>query len=90
MLQIIVVQDFCPLKIKITECPSGCRLNNQNNNFARASHFLVHFSAVFALLRRNCIRVLWRTQTSNDEMLFLFLNFDMVSWNSTSGGFVHN
>ena len=39
MLQIILVQDFCPLKIKITECPSGCRLNSQNNNFARASHF---------------------------------------------------
>jgi len=26
--------------------------NEQNNNFARASHFSVHFFAVFALLRR--------------------------------------
>ena len=48
---LILVQDFCPLKIKITESPSGFRLNNQNNNFARASHFLVHFFAVFALLQ---------------------------------------
>ena len=27
MLQIILVQDFCPLKIKITQCPGGFRLN---------------------------------------------------------------
>ena len=31
-------------------------------------------------------RVFWRTQTSNDEILFLFLNLDIVPWNSTSGG----
>ena len=24
---IILVQDFCPLKIKITQCPGGFRLN---------------------------------------------------------------
>ena len=27
MLLIILVQDFCPLKIKITQCPDGFRLN---------------------------------------------------------------
>ena len=27
MLLIILVQDFCPLKIKITECPGGFHLN---------------------------------------------------------------
>ena len=27
MLSIILLQDFCPLKIKITQCPSGFRLN---------------------------------------------------------------
>ena len=28
------------------------RFNKQNNNFARASHFFVHFFPVFARLRR--------------------------------------
>ena len=28
------------------------RFNKENNNFARASHFFVHFFDVFALLRR--------------------------------------
>ena len=27
MLLIILVQDFCPLKIKITQCPGGFRLH---------------------------------------------------------------
>ena len=27
MLKIILVQDFCPLKIKITQFPNGFRLN---------------------------------------------------------------
>ena len=27
MLQIILIQDFCPLKIKITQCLRGFRLN---------------------------------------------------------------
>ena len=38
MLQIILVQDFCPLKIKIThKCPGGFRLNESrgtNNNIS--------------------------------------------------------
>ena len=39
------------------------RFNKQNNNFARASQFFVHFFPVFARLRReNALpRVLWRT-----------------------------
>ena len=28
MLYIILVQDICPLQIKITQCPGGFRLNN--------------------------------------------------------------
>ena len=37
--------------------------NKQNNNFARASHFFVHFFAVFARLRREnaSFHVLYRT-----------------------------
>ena len=33
MLQIILVQDFCPLKIKITQCPDGFRLNLSFHQF---------------------------------------------------------
>ena len=34
------------------ERQKGNRFNKQNNNFARASHFFVHFFPVFARLRR--------------------------------------
>ena len=49
----------------------------QNNNFARASRFLYISLPLFARLRR----VLWITQTSIDEILFLFLNLDVVPRN---------
>ena len=67
------------------------RVCKQKNNFARASRVFVHFFAVSARLRREngYFRVLWRTQTSNDEILFLFLNLDVVPRNSTSGGFAY-
>ena len=67
------------------------RVCKQKNNFARASRVFVHFFAVSARLRREngYFRVLWRTQTSNDESLFLFLNLDVVPRNSTSGGFAY-
>ena len=67
------------------------RVCKQKNNFARASRVFVHFFAVSARLRREngYFRVLWRTQTSNDEILFLFLNLDVVLRNSTSGGFAY-
>ena len=35
-----------------TATRSKKRFNKQNNNFARTSHFFVHFFAVLALLRR--------------------------------------
>ena len=37
--------------------------DKQNNNFARALHFLVHFAAVISRLRRGntWFHVLWRT-----------------------------
>ena len=67
------------------------RVCKQKNNFARAPRVFVHFFAVSARLRREngYFRVLWRTQTSNDEILFLFLNLDVVPRNSTSGGFAY-
>ena len=33
------------------ECQNNERCNKKNDNFARASHFFVHFFAVFARLR---------------------------------------
>ena len=55
-------------------------LDQQNNNFARASRFFVHFFAVTARLRRESasFHVLKRTRTENDDFLFLFLFFEAV------------
>ena len=66
------------------------KFSNQNN-FARASHFFVHFSAVTARLRRENaqLHVVQRKYTSDDEISSLFLNLDMVLWNSTLGGFTY-
>ena len=52
-------------------------LDKQNNNFARASRFFVHFSAVVARLQRETASflVLSRTGTNGQQ---LFLNFDAV------------
>ena len=52
-------------------------LDKQNNNFARASRFFVHFSAVVARLQRETASflVLPRTGTNGQQ---LFLNFDAV------------
>ena len=60
-------------------------LDRQNNNFARASRFFVHFLAVVARLRRETdqFHVLSKTGTQNNKFLFLFLNFDIVLWNPT-------
>ena len=60
-------------------------------NFARASHFFVHFFAVTARLRCEIVYfyVLWRTQTSDDEFLFLFLNLSAVPKKSTPGKFAY-
>ena len=57
----------------------------QNNNFAGASCFFVHFFVVTARLRREnaYFHVLWRTWTQDNNFLFLFLNFDTVFYNST-------
>ena len=60
-------------------------LDWQNNNFARASRFFVHFFAVVSLLRRENapIHVLSGTVAQENNFLFVFLNFDTVLWNST-------
>ena len=56
------------------------RFSNQNNTFARASRFFVHFFAVTARLRRENAQfhVVQRTYTSDDEISSLYLNLDMV------------
>ena len=55
-------------------------LDQQNNNFPRASRFFVHFFAVVARLQRESasFHVLSRTGTQDNNFLFLFLNFDTV------------
>ena len=52
----------------------------QNNNFARASRFFVHFSTVIARLQRETAKfhVLSRTGKKDNNFLFHFLNFDAV------------
>ena len=51
---------------------------HQNNNFARASRFFVHFFAVVARLRRETCQfhVSWKTRTRKNYFLFLFLKLD--------------
>ena len=63
----------------------------KNNNFASASHFFVHFFAVFARLRHeNRLILLFREDVNKQRHNFiLFLNLDMVLWNSTPGGFAY-
>ena len=55
-------------------------LDWQNNNFARASRFFVHFLAVASRLTRKgaYFQVLSKTWTQDNDFLFLFLNFDTV------------
>ena len=64
--------------------------NNNKKNFARASPFFVHFVAVSARIRpeNDQFNVLWSdcAWTSAEEILFLFLKFDMVLRNSTPEG----
>ena len=67
------------------------RSYRQNNNFARASRFFVHFFARF------CTTTTWKCLiprfmsdvTSDDKIQFLFLYSDMVPRNSTPGGFAY-
>ena len=55
-------------------------LDKQNNNFARATRFFVHFSVIVARLQRETayFPVLSRTGTKDKNFLFLFLTFDAV------------
>ena len=55
-------------------------LDWQNNNFARASRFFVHFFAVASRLTRKgaYFQVLSKTWTQDNDFLFLFLNFHTV------------
>ena len=66
-------------------------LDWQNNNFARAPRFFVHFFAVTARLRRGTpgFHVFWRTWTQDDDFVFVFLNFDTVLWNSNPEKFAN-
>ena len=56
--------------------------NKQSNNFARASHFFVHFFALFARLRRNNVNKQRRNFVSLSELGYGPLK-------STSGGFAY-
>ena len=51
---------------------------HQNNNFARASRFFVHFFAVVARLRHETCQfhISWKTRTRKNDFLFLFLKLD--------------
>ena len=70
------------------ELQKSNRFSNQNNTFARASRFFVHFFAVTARLRRENAQfhVVQRRYTSDDEISSLYLNLDMVLRNSTLEG----
>ena len=63
----------------------GNRLDQQNNNSARASRFFVHFLAVVARLQR--FHVLSRTGT--EDNYFLLLNFDTGLQDSTPKKFAY-
>ena len=67
------------------------RFNKQNNNFARASHFFVHFFPVFARLRRENGLISRFIEDVNKQRrnLFLFPSLNMVPWNSASGWFAY-
>ena len=55
------MRNFCQSKMALSRCMLGSLSNNdgasererQNNNFARASRYYVHFFAVTARLRRD-------------------------------------
>ena len=61
------------------------RLDQQYNNYARASRFFVHFLAVVARLQR--FHVLSRTGTEDNN--FLLLNFDTGLQDSTPKKFAY-
>ena len=90
-------QRNCPRDFKIQrrgrqrERQINKRFCKQNNNFACAPRFFVHFFARF------CTTTTWKCLispfmgdvTSDDEIQFLFLYLDMVPRNSTPGGFAN-
>ena len=70
------------------------RFNEQNNNFARASRFFVHF------ICRHCTTTTWKCLTahfyggrklvtSDDEIFLLFMNLHVVLRNSTPAEFAY-
>ena len=67
------------------ERQKGNRLDQQNNNYARATRFFVHFLAVVARLQR--FHVLSRTGTEDNN--FLLLNFDTGLQDSTPKKFAY-
>ena len=67
------------------ERQKGNKLDQQNNNYARASRFFVHFLAVVARLQR--FHVLSRTGTEDNN--FLSLNFDTGLQDSTPKKFAY-
>ena len=87
-----VTRDFTiPRRDRNENVKNNNGFSRQNNNFARASHFFVHFFAVFARLRHeNCLILRFREDVNKRRHNFiLFLNLDMVFRNSTPGGFAY-
>ena len=61
----------------------------QKSNFVRALHFFVHFFAVDTRLREVKLisRFMEGVKADDDELSFLFLNFDVTG--STTGEFAY-
>ena len=55
-------------------------LDKENNNFARATRFFVHFFVIVVVLQSETayFPFLSRTGTKDNNLLFLFLTFDAV------------
>ena len=89
LLEVPVGEDIRDLKIRWQwqqqECQKSNRFNNQNNNFAFASHFFcTQLQCENALFH-----VLQRKYTSDNKISPLFPNLDMVLRNSALGGFTY-
>ena len=53
MMTLVIIRDFeIQRRGRQRERQKYTKFNKQNNNFARASHYFVHFFPVFARLRR--------------------------------------
>ena len=73
------------------ECQKGNRFNKQNNNFALASHFFVHFFAIttWPWNKNAWFQFYGGHKQAKNVISVLFLKLDMVLRNSTPGEFTY-